>query len=91
MKFKLVAVHSNDRKLIANGFEDYVNRLKHYVSFELVEIHAKGKDKSGDIERTKQAESDFDIKDILEIEKSSEASSKSGSAEDFVLKQIQVK
>ena len=36
----------------------------------------------------KQAESDFDIKDILEIEKSSEASLKSGSAEDFVLKQI---
>ena len=40
---------------------------------------------------TKQAESDFDIKDILEIEKSSEVSSKSGSAEDFVLKQIQKK
>ena len=40
---------------------------------------------------TKQAESDFDIKDILEIEKSSEVSSKSGSAEDFVLKQIQDK
>ena len=39
----------------------------------------------------KQAESDFDIKDILEIEKSSEVSSKSGSAEDFVLKQIQDK
>ena len=40
---------------------------------------------------TKQAESDFDIKDILEIDKSSEVSSKSGSAEDFVLKQIQDK
>lgn len=40
---------------------------------------------------TKQEESDFDIKDILEIEKSSEVSSKSGSAEDFVLKQIQDK
>lgn len=40
---------------------------------------------------TKQVESDFDIKDILEIEKSSEVSSKSGSAEDFVLKQIQDK
>ena len=40
---------------------------------------------------TKKAESDFDIKDILEIEKSSEVSSKSGSAEDFVLKQIQDK
>ena len=39
----------------------------------------------------KQEESDFDIKDILEIEKSSEVSSKSGSAEDFVLKQIQDK
>jgi len=39
----------------------------------------------------KQAESDFDIKDILEIEKSSEVSSKSSSAEDFVLKQIQNK
>ena len=39
----------------------------------------------------KRAESDFDIKDILEIEKSSEVSSKSGSAEDFVLKQIQDK
>ena len=40
---------------------------------------------------TKQAESDFDIKDILEIEKSTEVSSNSGSAEDFVLKQIQDK
>ena len=40
---------------------------------------------------TKQEESDFDINDILEIEKSSEVSSKSGSAEDFVLKQIQDK
>ena len=40
---------------------------------------------------TKQAESDFDIKDILEIEKSAEVSSNSGSAEDFVLKQIQDK
>ena len=40
---------------------------------------------------TKQEENDFDIKDILEIEKSSEVSSKSGSAEDFVLKQIQDK
>ena len=39
----------------------------------------------------KQAESDFDIKDILEIEKSTEVSSNSGSAEDFVLKQIQDK
>jgi len=39
----------------------------------------------------KQAESDFDIKDILEIEKSAEVSSNSGSAEDFVLKQIQDK
>ena len=40
---------------------------------------------------TKQEESNFDINDILEIEKSSEVSSKSGSAEDFVLKQIQDK
>ena len=40
---------------------------------------------------TKQEESDFDIKDILEIEKSAEVSSNSGSAEDFVLKQIQDK
>ena len=39
----------------------------------------------------KQTESNFEIQDILEIKKSSEVSSKSGSAEDFVLKQIQDK
>ena len=40
----------------------------------------------------KQTESNFEIQDILEIEKSSEkVSSKSGSAEDFVLKQIKDK
>ena len=40
----------------------------------------------------KQSESNFEIQDILEIEKSSEkVSSKSGSAEDFVLKQIKDK
>ena len=39
----------------------------------------------------KKSESDFDINDILEIEKSSEVTSTSGSAEDFVLKQIQDK
>ena len=42
------------------------------------------------IEKEK-TENDFDIQDILEIEKSSEVSSKSGSAEEFVLKQIQDK
>ena len=43
------------------------------------------------IEEQKNLDEDIDIKEILTIKKSNKVTSKSGSAEDFVLKQIQNK
>ncbi|HRN42228.1 MAG TPA: 23S rRNA (pseudouridine(1915)-N(3))-methyltransferase RlmH, partial [Vicingus sp.] len=39
MKIKLIAIGKTDEKYLQDGIAKYLDRLKHYISFELVVIN----------------------------------------------------
>jgi 23S rRNA (pseudouridine1915-N3)-methyltransferase len=58
MKVKLIVVGKTSERYLSEGINEYLNRLKHYVSFTYVEIPApkSGKKTDENLERAKEAD-----------------------------------
>lgn len=62
MKIKLIAIGKTDEKYLQDGIAKYLNRLKHYISFELVVINDVkiGSKPNTLLQKEKEAELFFD-------------------------------
>lgn len=62
MKIKLIAIGKTDEKYLQDGFAKYLDRLKHYISFELVVINDVkiGSKPNTLLQKEKEAELFFD-------------------------------
>ncbi|MBW6484070.1 MAG: 23S rRNA (pseudouridine(1915)-N(3))-methyltransferase RlmH [Vicingaceae bacterium] len=56
MKIKLIAVGKTDEPYLIEGIEKYLNRLKHYISFELIVINDVKASKKSNPELQKEQE-----------------------------------
>lgn len=56
MKIKLITIGKTDEPYLIEGIEKYVNRLKHYISFELIVINDVKIGKKNNIELQKEQE-----------------------------------
>lgn len=64
MKIKLIVVGKNTDKNIISGFEDYLNRIKHYVPFEVIVIPEIKNTKKLSIEAQKKQEGELILKQL---------------------------
>ena len=64
MNIKLVVVGKTDMDYIAEGVEEYLKRLKHYIGFELVVIPALRDAGQCSPERVKQREAELILKQL---------------------------
>ncbi|PKP43501.1 MAG: 23S rRNA (pseudouridine(1915)-N(3))-methyltransferase RlmH [Bacteroidetes bacterium HGW-Bacteroidetes-12] len=56
MKIKLISIGKTDEPYLIEGIEKYINRLKHYVSFELIVINDVKMGKKNNAELQKEQE-----------------------------------
>lgn len=57
MKIKLITIGKTDEPYLIEGIEKYINRLKHYVSFELIVINDVkiGKKNNAELQKEQEA------------------------------------
>jgi len=58
MKIKLITIGKTDENYLKEGIEKYINRLKHYSSFEIVVVNDVKMGKKANVELQKEKEAD---------------------------------
>jgi len=64
MKITLLSIGKTDNGYLKEGISEYLNRLRHYTSFEIIEIPALKKASSLNPEIIKQKEADLILKHL---------------------------